>query len=157
MKDHITIVGNVGADPEFRRLPDGTPVVSLRVASTERRYDAKAGAWVDGHTSWYWVSVFRALGEHVAASVRRGQRVVVLGTLAIKRWEAGEKSGTDAEIDALAVGHDLAFGTTVFTGTSRPREEARPTEADAEWAPAGPVEDSADDRVDRPEPVATPF
>lgn len=101
--------------------------------------------------------MFRALGEHVAASVRRGQRVVVLGTLAIKRWEAGEKSGTDAEIDALAVGHDLAFGTTVFTGTSRPREEARPVEADAEWAPAGSVEDSADDRVDRPQPVATPF
>ena len=51
----------------------------------------------------------------------------------------------------------VALGTTVFAGTSRPREEARPTEADAEWAPAGPVEDSADDRVDRPEPVATPF
>ncbi|MEW1833752.1 single-stranded DNA-binding protein [Microbacterium sp. NPDC079995] len=155
MKDHITIVGNVGADPEFRRLPDGTPVVSLRVASTDRRYDAKAGAWVDGLTSWYRVSVFRTLGEHVAASVRRGQRVVVHGTLAIKRWEAGEKSGTDAEIDAVAVGHDLAFGTTVFTGTSRPRDEGQaPT---SEWAPA---EDAAEDvgaDSREPEPAGTPF
>lgn len=155
MKDHITIVGNVGADPEFRRLPDGTPVVSLRVASTDRRYDAKAGAWVDGLTSWYRVSVFRALGEHVAASVRRGQRVVVLGTLAIKRWEAGEKSGTDAEIDALAVGHDLAFGTTVFTGTSRPRDEGQaPTSG---WAPADDAADVVEADSREPEPAGTPF
>ncbi|MFI8631883.1 single-stranded DNA-binding protein [Microbacterium sp. NPDC077663] len=155
MKDHITIVGNVGADPEFRRLPDGTPVVSLRVASTDRRYDAKAGAWADGLTSWYRVSVFRALGEHVAASVRRGQRVVVHGTLAIKRWEAGEKSGTDAEIDALAVGHDLAFGTTVFTGASRPRDEAHAPAT--EWAPADDSADATEEDHRQPEAAGTPF
>ncbi|AZS43908.1 single-stranded DNA-binding protein [Microbacterium oleivorans] len=157
MKDHITIVGNVGGDPEFRRLPDGTPVVSLRVASTDRRYDAKTGAWVDGHTSWYRVSVFRTLGEHVAASVRRGQRVVVHGVLAIKRWEAGEKTGTDAEIDALAVGHDLAFGTTVFTGAARSRDETPAVDTEAEWAAPGAGAESVDEPQWQAEPVATPF
>ncbi len=154
MKDHITIVGNVAADPDFRRLPDGTPVVSMRVASTDRRYDAKAGAWVDGLTSWYRVSVFRTLGEHVAASVRKGQRVVVHGVLAIKRWEAGEKSGTDAEIDALAVGHDLAFGTTAFTGAARAREDTPASAPDDEWAPERAT---ADEPQWEAEPVATPF
>ena len=157
MKDHITIVGNVGADPEFRRLPDGTPVVSLRVASTDRRYDAKSGAWVDGLASWYRVSVFRTLGEHVAASVRKGQRVVVHGALAIKRWEAGEKSGTDAEIDAFAVGHDLAFGTTVFTGTARTKEEGSGGATDAEWAAPGSDEATPSEPQWQAEPVATPF
>ncbi|MFL0566399.1 single-stranded DNA-binding protein [Microbacterium sp. 179-I 1D1 NHS] len=156
MKDHITIVGNVAADPEFRRLPDGTPVVSMRVASTDRRYDAKAGAWVDGLTSWYRVSIFRTLGEHVAASVRKGQRVVVHGVLAIKRWEAGEKSGTDAEIDALAIGHDLAFGTTVFTGAARPRSEAPAADAEPGWAPADAVP-AADEAHWDAAPVPTPF
>lgn len=151
MKDHITVVGNVGADPEFRRLPDGTPVSSLRLASTERRFDAKAGTWVDGPTSWYRVSVFRTLGEHVAASVRKGQRVVVHGTLTIKRWEAGDKSGTDAEIDAVAVGHDLAFGTTVFT------PEARPRVATVERAEAEPAEDASREDEWAGEPVPTPF
>ena len=156
MKDHITIVGNVAADPEFRRLPDGTPVASMRVASTDRRYDAKAGAWVDGLTSWYRVSVFRTLGEHVAASVRKGQRVVVHGVLAIKRWEAGEKSGTDAEIDALAVGHALAFGTTVFTGAARARSEAPAAESEPGWAPADAVP-AADEPQWEAAPVPTPF
>lgn len=154
MKDHITIVGNVAADPDFRRLPDGTPVVSMRVASTDRRYDAKAGAWVDGITSWYRVSVFRTLGEHVAASVCKGQRVVVHGVLAIKRWEAGEKSGTDAEIDALAVGHDLAFGTTVFSGAARAREDAPAPAADEGWAPQGAA---VEEPQRESEPVPTPF
>jgi single-strand DNA-binding protein len=159
MKDHITIVGNVGADPEFRRLPDGTPVISLRVASTERRYDAKGGAWVDGPTSWYKVSVFRGLGEHVAASVRRGQRVIVFGSLVIKRWEAGEKSGTDAEIDAIAVGHDLAFGTTVFTGEARPqRADARSQPGpDDEWAAPGDEPGSEREEQWLAAPAATPF
>lgn len=156
MKDHITIVGNVAADPEFRRLPDGTPVVSMRVASTDRRYDAKAGAWVDGLTSWYRVSIFRTLGEHVAASVRKGQRVVVHGVLSIKRWEAGEKTGTDAEIDALAIGHDLAFGTTVFTGAARTRSEAPPADAEQGWAPVGDVP-AADEAQWEADPVPTPF
>ncbi|MEI2268359.1 single-stranded DNA-binding protein [Microbacterium sp. No. 7] len=161
MKDHITIVGNVGADPEYRRLPDGTPVVSLRVASTDRRYDVKAGAWVDGLTSWYRVSVFRTLGEHVAASVRRGQRIVVHGTLAIKRWEAGDKSGTDAEIDAVALGHDLAFGTSVFTRDEKPRGQADTGESATEWAAPGAESgadaDSADGRTWQAEPAVTPF
>lgn len=159
MKDHITIVGNVGADPEFRRLPDGTPVISLRVASTERRYDTKSGAWVDGSTSWYKVSVFRGLGEHVAASVRRGQRVIVFGSLVIKRWEAGEKSGTDAEIDALAVGHDLAFGTTVFTGEARPQrvDAAAQPAADDGWAAPGTAVEEEPEEQWRAEPAATPF
>ncbi len=136
MKDQITVVGNVAADPELRRLPDGAPVVSFRVASTDRRYDAKAGAWVDGATSWYRVSAFRALGEHVAASVRRGHRVIVQGGLTIRRWEAGDKSGTDAEIEANAVGAELAFGTTTYTRATKSRgDEASPAEAQAEWAP----------------------
>lgn len=156
MKDHITIVGNVGAEPEFRRLPDGTPVVSLRVASTDRRYDAKAGAWVDGHTSWYRVSVFRTLGEHVAASVQKGHRVVVHGVLAIKRWEAGERSGTDAEIDALAVGHDLAFGTSVFSRTSRAREDQAPADGDG-WAAPGTEPEEAVDPGRELAAAATPF
>lgn len=120
MKDHITIVGNVGAPPELRRGPDGVAIASFRVASTDRRRDPKTNEWTDGPTSWYSVSAFRALGENVLASIRRGQRVVVTGTLEIREWESGEKSGTSAQIVADAVGHDLKFATTVATPVRRP-------------------------------------
>lgn len=123
MKDQITIVGNIGGDPELRRLGDGTTIASFRIASHERRYDAKTSTWVDGVPSWYDVSAFRTLGEHVLASVRKGQRVIVTGALTIRRWESGERSGTAAEIEATAVGHELRFGTTVYTPSAPRRDE----------------------------------
>jgi single-strand DNA-binding protein len=137
MKDQITIVGNIGGDPELRRLADGTPIASFRIASHERRYDQKTSSWVDGTPSWYDVSAFRTLGEHVLASVKRGQRVIVTGALTIRRWESGERSGTAAEIEATAVGHELRFGTTVYTASAPRREE--PAEAPSEAPEAEPV------------------
>lgn len=148
MKDHITIVGNVGAEPELRRLADGTTIAALRVATQDRHLDTKSGEWVDGATSWYDVSAFRGLGENVLASIRRGQRVIVSGALTIRRWENGDRSGTSAEIVAAAIGPELKFGTTVFTGRpsvktpapSSPETPAEPVDAtvasSSGWAPA---------------------
>ncbi|WP_394280136.1 single-stranded DNA-binding protein [Microbacterium sp.] len=153
MKDQITIVGNVGADPEMRRLADGSVVASLRVASQDRRLDTKSGEWVDGTTSWYDVSAFRGLGENVLASIRRGQRVIVTGGLTIRRWESGDKAGTSAEIVASAIGPELKFGTTAFTARQSARQ-AGPASADAE-----PTSQPGEDRAAAwaAEPADTPF
>ena len=53
----LTLVGNLGLDPEVRYLPDGKPVVSIRVASNYRRRDAETRDWVDA-TNWYRVTTF---------------------------------------------------------------------------------------------------
>ncbi|GAA1847498.1 single-stranded DNA-binding protein [Microbacterium koreense] len=116
----VTITGNVAAPPEHRRTPSGTAYTRLRVASTERRFEKSQGTWTDGATSWYTVSVWRALGEHAYASLRKGDRIVVAGRLRIREWESGDKSGTAAEVDAEAIGHDLLWGTTVFTRDGAP-------------------------------------
>ena len=113
MIDHITVIGNVATPPEKRRTANGTNITSFRLATSKRRPDDN-GTWVDEHTNWYKVSTFRGLADHAFDSIEKGQRVIVTGTLKISKWESGEKHGTEVEIEADGVGHDLLWGTTVF-------------------------------------------
>jgi single-strand DNA-binding protein len=118
MKERITIVGNVAAMPELRRMPSGDAVVSFRVGVTERRQDKQTSQWVDGNTSWYRVNAYRGLAENIHRSIGSGERVVVSGRFSLQEWETDTKKGVSAEIEAEAVGHDLRWGTTVYTRTA---------------------------------------
>lgn len=113
MSDTITVIGNI-TEPELRQTNGGVPVVSFRIASTQRRYDRAEEKWVDGATNWFGVSAFRGLGEHAFRSLRKGDRVIVTGRLRLKDWETGAKKGLSVEIEADAIGHDLLWGTTTF-------------------------------------------
>lgn len=121
MQDNIVVVvGNLAADPEYRRLDNDAEVTNFRVGSTKRRLDKGSGTWVDGQTSWWRVSCWRNLAANTATSLRKGDRVVVVGRVRTSSWEKDDgRSGTSVEIDADAVGHDLAWGTSAFTRVVR--------------------------------------
>lgn len=136
MNDTITIVGTIGTDPE-RKVRNGVPITTFRVASKERRFDRATGTWVDGETNWYTASAYRRLADHVFESLRRRERVVLTGRLKVRNWDTGEKRGTSVDIDVDAIGHDLLFGTTVFR-SDESGSTAAPAEAPAEdWATPG--------------------
>lgn len=118
MYDNITVTGNVAGPPEFKITPGGLAVVNFRLASAQRRLDRKTGTWVDDGTNWYNVSAFRGLAEHIAASVTKGEPLVVTGRLRLRAWESGGKKGISIDIDAETVGHDLRWGTTTYTKQS---------------------------------------
>ena len=76
----ITLVGNVLATPEWRRIPSsGALVANFKVASTARRYDKEAGQWIDGNSLRIRVVAWRRLAEGVASSVTVGDPVMVQG------------------------------------------------------------------------------
>ncbi len=127
MTDSITVTGVVGSDPRVHVTSQGLAITSFRLASTRRYFDRAKGAWEDGETNWYTVSGFRQLAHNTAASVRRGDRVVVQGRLRLRAWESGEKSGTAIEIEADSIGHDLAWGTTILTKVRRESATVMPT------------------------------
>ena len=67
----LTLVGNLGVEPEVRYSADGKPVVSFRVASNFRKRDADTREWVDA-TNWYRVTTFGRLAGRNAAEFAGG-------------------------------------------------------------------------------------
>ena len=124
MTDTITITGLVATTPRFVTTQQGLDICSFRLASTQRRFDRNEQKWVDGDTNWYTVTAFRGLAKNVLESIQKGQRVLVAGKLRIRDWATDEKSGTTVEIDVDNIGHDLTFGTSVFTRNLSPAEQA---------------------------------
>jgi single-strand DNA-binding protein len=112
----ITVVGNVLTAPEWRRTTvTGTFVLSFKLASTSRRYDRERGVWTDGDHLRVRVVCWRRLGENVSMSVQLGDPVIVQGRLYSRDWvdDQGTRR-TTYELDAVAVGHDLARGVDKF-------------------------------------------
>jgi len=105
--------GNVTRDPELRFLDNGTPVAQFSLAVSHRF--KRGDEWVE-EPNFFDVTVWNALAENVAESVRKGQRVVVSGRLTWRSWE--DKDGnprSKVEIVADDVGVSLVFGTAEYT------------------------------------------
>lgn len=114
----ITLTGVVATEPRLIVTSAGLSICSFRLASTNRRYDTEQEKWVDGETNWFTVTCFRNLASNVAGSLSKGDRVLVSGWLRVREWETGESKGTNVEVEADSVGHDLSWGTTVLTRTT---------------------------------------
>jgi len=138
MTTYITVIGTIATDPKLIRTKSGVDLCSFRLASGDRRFDRERQQWVDGETSWYSITAFRSMAEHALKSFRKGERVVVAGRLRIREWSSGERSGTSADVEADAIGHDVRWGVSRFekqsgAATDSPPqgeetgEEARPT------------------------------
>lgn len=112
----LVVVGNVLTQPEWRRPGvNGTLVASFRLASTARRFDRETGRWVDGDSLRLRVSCWRKLAENVCASVGVGDPVVVTGRLFCRDWtDADGNPRLSYELEAVAIGHDLARGKARF-------------------------------------------
>ncbi len=136
----ITIVGNVGEDPELRFTPSGAAVATFSVAVTPRRFDRNTNEWKDGDATWYRVNVWRHLAENVAETLAKGMRVIVVGNLAARPWENKEKgtSGVSWEITADAIGPDLTWATAKVTKSSRRTDRDVPPPDDP-WAGSTPA------------------
>lgn len=122
MAENITVAGLVATTPRHLITQDGLPITSFRLASSNRRFDKALGKWVDGETNWYTITAFKQLAINAAGSVNKGDRIFVQGVLRVRDWDNGERSGTSVELEAEALGHDLTWGTSVFTRTVLVRE-----------------------------------
>ncbi|WP_460569208.1 single-stranded DNA-binding protein [Humibacter soli] len=118
MQDIVSAVGVVGSDPTLMMVGNGLARLTFRLGSNQRRFNRDGNAWENGETNWYTVVAFRRLAENGAKSLSRGDRVVVMGRLKVNEWERDGKHGISVELLADGIGHDLMFGTTVYTKNS---------------------------------------
>jgi single-strand DNA-binding protein len=142
-ESYITVHGYVVATPVVRTVGEHT-VANFRIGVTPRKLERSSGEWRDAETQWYSVSAWRALGDNVARSLRKGDPVIVQGRLSARTWVNAQHSEVLAhEIEATVVGHDLRRGFSTFAKTVT----AVPTEVPAapgeqQTAPAGGTDDA---------------
>lgn len=120
----ITVSGLVATTPRHLVTQDGLPITSFRLASATMRFDPSLAKWVEGDVNWYTVTSFKQLAINVSGSVSKGDRIFVTGTLRVRDWDNGERSGTSVEIEAQSLGHDLAWGTTTFNRNVLVRDDS---------------------------------
>ncbi|MCA1835199.1 MAG: single-stranded DNA-binding protein [Actinobacteria bacterium] len=112
----VTLVGNLTADPELRFTSSGTAVANFTVATTPRTFDRASGEWKDAEALFLRCTLWRQPAEHLAESLRRGDRVIVVGRLKQRSFETrdGDKR-TVIECDATEVGASLQFRQAKLT------------------------------------------
>lgn len=88
----VTLIGQLGADPESRSFSNGGQVVNLRVATSETWKD-KDGARQE-KTEWHSVAIFNeGLGKVASNYLRKGSKVYLEGQLQTRKWQ--DQSGND--------------------------------------------------------------
>jgi single-strand DNA-binding protein len=147
---NIDLAGFVASEPSFKRLPTGTSTAKLRVAYTERRLNRETGEWGDGPTSFVTVLCWRTLADNVAVCLRKGEPVLVRGRLRVRAYEGKDGSrGTETEVDASSIGHDLSRGVAHFSRTRRAPGETAAESTEALAAAQSP-DGGEQDRAGRP-------
>ena len=134
LTETITVAGLIATTPRHLITQDGLPITSFRLAASNRRFDREQSTWVDGDTNWYTVTAFRQLAINSSTSLSKGERILVSGRLRIRDWDNGERAGTSVEIEADHIGHDLMWGSSVFTRTVLVAEAEHVPEAELEPA-----------------------
>jgi single-strand DNA-binding protein len=82
----VILVGNLGRDPEIRRMQDGSPVVNLSLATSESWRDKASGERKE-QTEWHRVVIFNdRLAEVAEKYLRKGSKIYVEGQLRTRKW-----------------------------------------------------------------------
>ncbi|MPR09525.1 single-stranded DNA-binding protein [Microvirga tunisiensis] len=83
----VILVGNLGRDPEVRRLSNGEPVVNLRIATSETWKDKGTGERKE-KTEWHSVVIFNEnLGRVAEQYLKKGSKVYIEGQLQTRKWQ----------------------------------------------------------------------
>jgi len=89
----VILIGNLGKDPEVRRMTSGEPVVSFSIATSETWRDKSSGERKE-KTEWHRVVVFnKNLAEVAEKYLRKGSKVYIEGSLQTRKWT--DKDGAE--------------------------------------------------------------
>ena len=124
----VTLLGNLGKDPEVKFTPQGTAVAKLTLATNER-YKDKEGQWQD-RTEWHNIVAWQRMAEIVGEYVKKGSKIYVEGRLQTSSWddkETGQKKyRTEVIANDLVLlggrGYKSKRGAVVSVTGWRPRE-----------------------------------
>lgn len=142
----VILVGNLGADPESRYMPNGDAVVNIRLATTESWKDKNSGEKKE-LTEWHRVVFYRKLAEIAGQYLKKGSQVYIEGRIRTRKWQG--QDGQDRYTTEIEANEMQMLGRREGMGDAGPRDSgggrpaARPA---AQQSPAsGGFNDVEDD------------
>ena len=136
----VILIGNCGADPEVKYMPNGNAVVNITLATSENWKDKNTGQQVD-KTEWHRVVFFSRLAEIVGEYVRKGAKIYIEGRLQTRSWE---QDGQKKYMTEVIADNITMLGSKGDTGG----KQSEPAQGGGE-PPAAP-DDTADEDDDLP-------
>ncbi len=158
--NRVTLLGNVGQDPEMRYLPSGEAVAKFSIATTETWKDKSGGK--QERTDWHRVEFIGRTAEIVGEYVKKGRQVYVEGSVRYDKWtdkEGVEKTLTKIKGDKLTLlgsregGASSGGGDSSFDdgdrsserGGSTPRSTGQPMGSGSSSGSSAPKKAKLDD------------
>ncbi|MPZ63545.1 MAG: single-stranded DNA-binding protein [Propionibacteriales bacterium] len=124
----VTFEGNIAADIDVAVTPSGKQVVRFPVLVNRRRRDPDTGEWTDDEPTRHSCTAFGSLGEHIAGSLGKGDRVLIVGNLVTDSW-ADKNTGEMRTAQRVLID---AAGPSLRWATASMRKMQRTTGAVAE-------------------------
>src|SRR5271165_67851 len=124
----VTLLGNVGKDPEIRSTPGGAMVANFGLATSDRQKDAQ-GNWQD-HTEWHNLVAFTRTAEIVRDYVKKGSKLFIEGKIQTRSWEdkdtKAKRYKTEILVNDLSLlsGRDDSQGGGGYSRSSSPQNAA---------------------------------
>lgn len=100
MYNSVTLIGNVGRDPDVKTTASGGTIVTLSLATSERK--KVNGEWAD-ETQWHRIVVFGQTAEFVSKYVKKGTCLAVTGQVVYREWDKDGVKQRSTEIRAKTV------------------------------------------------------
>lgn len=124
----VTIVGNLGRDPEMRSFSSGDQVANVTIATTDRWKDRNTGEQKEA-TEWHRVVFNGKLAEIVGQYLRKGSQVYVEGSLRTRKWtdqaSGQERYATEVRADVMQM-----LGTRPNDGQQRQQQPQQRQQSD---------------------------
>jgi single-strand DNA-binding protein len=120
---HFSVIGFVATQPRGGYTKSGTRSVSMRVGWTPRTFDRETKQWTDQQSSFVTVQCYNRVAENAYVCLRRGEPIVVRGTLRVREYEHNGVRRSSVEVVADSIGHDLSRGISVYRKASAQVEQ----------------------------------
>mgnify|MGYP003394221792 CR=1 FL=1 len=157
MLNKVTLIGNLGADPEIRFMPSGGSVANVSLATTRRWKDKQSGERKEA-TEWHRVIFFNRLAEIAGEYLKKGSQIYVEGRLQTRKWQGQDgqdRYTTEIIAEEMHMLGSRSGGTGNFAANPPNSDQAAParmpanqqasgTQNSSDAAPMPPVPDYDD-------------
>jgi single-strand DNA-binding protein len=135
----INNVAGITADPELRHTPQGTAVLSVRLAFNDSKYNDQTKSWETSKTFYVDGEIWEQAAERNADILRKGDQVYVEGRLETQSWEQDGAKRSKPSLTIRSI-RKLEKGQP-STGTQQPRQQAQQPSQQAWGGAQAPAQD----------------